>query len=147
MPAPFFLCLGLLTFCSGHPDGASLHSSTPPTRAPLPPFLSAGDRPSLSPQTPTQHHVRERPVSLGPEGDGQRPSWPLVMALNWCLTCGRRALRVLRALDPHECQAAPLPCADGCAWGVSRAVFNVCGLMTTNSFKSTIIIDTFIKCF
>lgn len=72
----FYLCPTLLTFSSGYPDGVSLPTSITP---PLVSFSICCWQTLLSPhKTPTQHHMREKPVSFGPE----RNEWRLSQALS-----------------------------------------------------------------
>ena len=54
-------------------------SLSPPPPHPWSLYLLLPD-PPLSPQIQAQHHMREKPVSSGPEGDVQRPS----LALSYC---------------------------------------------------------------
>lgn len=107
MPAPFFLCLGLLTFCSGYPDvplPAPLH--LPLRSLPSPP--TAGDRPSppLKPYSALHEGEAGEPGPRGRWAETRQapshccheqlkltldlemfPSPKALPALNYCLTC------------------------------------------------------------
>ena len=74
----FYLCLTLLTFSSGYPDGVSLPTSITPS---LVSFSICCWQTLLSPhKTPPQHHMRGKPVSFGPERD----EWRCGQALSHC---------------------------------------------------------------